>query len=270
MNRLILFLWIAFFFSCEKNDAEIDFEENTVDITTHHLQTYSVSKNSKYLIVFESGLGDDHSPWIKKKIPGKVSSSADVLLYDRAGYGKSTIDNSDRGIEVLRAELDSVIKFHSGTGKIILVGHSLGGMIIRDYAVKNPTKVAALLFVDPSHENYNQPGQTDEDQIYDYFNNANGPNFGGTREARQLIEDSDYMATVGNMPDVPVIVITSMKTDANHNTADRQNWYNAHELLATGISDFTHVTTTSAGHYIQLEQPDLVIENIRTLIGKLP
>ncbi len=70
-----------------------------------------------------------------------------MVIYDRAGIGKSETGPNPRNIERLSAELDSVIN----NFKVILVGHSLGGLIIRDYAIKNPEKTGTMLFVDPTH-----------------------------------------------------------------------------------------------------------------------
>jgi len=141
---------------------------------------------------------------------------------------------------------------------------------MRDFAIKNPLKVAGILFIDPSHEAYNNPTQAQEDLIYNSFLSSYGADHGATMEARELIEDSQYMSPLPNLPDVPIIVLTSMKVDASHNSADRQNWFNAHELLKTGITDFTHITTTNAGHYIFIEDPNLVLDNMNLLISKLP
>jgi len=266
---LILLITIVGF-SCKKSAILPSLTEKPVDLTTHKLTTYSVIKNSKYLIVFETGLGDEASVWNEKQFPAQVSASSDVLLYDRAGYGKSQKGPAPRDINKLRAELEKVIDQSANGRKIILVGHSLGGMIIRDYAIKNPTKTAALLFVDPSHELYNHPTQAEEDFIYNTFNTAYGSDFGGTMEARDLIEDSQYMGLLPNLPNIPVIVLTSMKIDASHTAADRQLWFNAHESLKVGVSDFTHITTINSGHYIMRDEPALVLNNIRLLLSKLP
>ena len=82
-------------------------------------------------------------------------------------------------------------RFFNGT-KVILIGHSLGGMIIRDYAIKNPSKIAALRFVDASHEMYNNLTQAQEDFVYEVYKRVYGENFGGTLEARELTEDTQY------------------------------------------------------------------------------
>lgn len=264
---LILFL----FTSCSKNDEpEINFIESKVTLPTHRLTAYSIIKNTKYLVVFESGLGDDHSVWNVKNVPRKIHAYVDVVTYDRAGYGNSEIGSTPRNIDRLRSELENVVDQFSNGRKVILIGHSLGGMIIRDYAIQNPTKIAGLLFIDPSHENYNQPSQSDEDLIYNLFNSNYGPTFGGTLEARELIEYSQYTSSLPNLPKIPVIVISSMKVDTEHSLSDRQLWFDAHEMLKNGVTDFTHITTTNSGHYIINDEPNLVIDNFNLLLSKLP
>ncbi|WP_017495164.1 alpha/beta fold hydrolase [Flavobacterium sp. WG21] len=262
------------FTSCEKdsdtlkNDKET-IKETKVDLGTHKVMTYSIIHNTKYLIVFESGLGDGHSVWDEKKIPAQLNAKLDIVSYDRAGYGKSDKDSKPRNINQLRSELETVINNFSNGRKVILVGHSLGGMIIRDYAVKNPSKVAGLLFIDPSHEYYNQPTQEEEDMLYNLFKTNFGENFGGTLEAREIIEDSQYMATLPHLPNIPVIVISSLKVDASTSESDKQKWFKAHELLKDGVSDFTHVSTTKSGHYIMYDEPNLVIDNFNLLLSKI-
>jgi len=270
--KMVAFFFIMACFSCSKDDNEekIVFQETQINLTSHKLTAFSVIKNSKYLIVFESGLGDDHSVWQEKDVAYEMAKSSDVLLYDRAGYGKSETNNSPRNIFKLRTELEQVIDNVSNGRKVILVGHSLGGMIIRDYAIHNPIKTAGLVFVDASHEMFNNPTQSEEDQIFSYYNSTYEKNFGATIESRELVEDTQYMTTLSNLPNIPVIAITSMKIDAAHNAADRQLWYNSKEALKTGVTDFTHITTTKSGHYIMLEEPFLVIEKIKSILSRLP
>ena len=270
MKYITFLLLITIFNGCKKPTNQPVFTETQIDLTTHKLTAYSYIKNSKYLVLFETGLGDAAVIWTEKNIHTQIAPLADVVMYDRAGYGKSAKGPAPRDINKLRTELETLVTKFANGRKIILIAHSLGGMIIRDYAIKNAAKVAALFFVEPSHELYNRPTQAEEDFIYNTFNTAYGADFGGTMEARQLIEDSQYMESLPNLPNVPVIVLTSMKTDAQHTAADRQNWFAAHEALKNGVTDFTHLTTTNSFHYIQREQPALVVDNIKLLLSKLP
>jgi len=272
MKSILLFIPLTLLaFSCKKDNVQQPaFIETQISLTTHKLTAFSIIKNSKYLIVFETGLGDDHTIWNQKNFTMNISAKQDVLMYDRAGYGKSEKGPAARNITILSGELDSVINKFSNGRKVILVGHSIAGMIIRDYAIKNPSKTAGLLFIDPSHEAYNILTQAQEDFIYNTFLSSNGADFGATMEARQLIEDSQYMATLSNLPNVPIIVLTSMTVDASHSASDRQSWYNSHELLKLGVTDFIHISTTNSGHYIFLDEPNLVLDNLNLLILNLP
>lgn len=279
--RLLCFLIVTisalFFSSCSDDDKNRDLEYagTEVDLGTHKLMACTVSKNSKYLVVFESGLGNDHTSWYSTGKSSEIKSisnflDSDVLLYDRAGYGKSESGTGPRDINKLRSELEKVIDKFANGRKVLLVGHSLGGLIIRDFAIKNSKKVAGLVFVDASHEKYNRFSQRQIDSLYNSFKVDYGANSGIASETLQLIEDFRYMAGLPNLPDVPVIAINSMKTDSEHDIADRQLWYDAQESLKAGVTDFTHITTIKAGHFIQLDEPGLVLGNIRLLLSKLP
>jgi hypothetical protein len=94
--------------------------------------------------------------------------------------------------------------------------------------------------------------------------------FGGTQEAREFIEDLEYAGTLPNLPNVPVIVLTHMKADATHSPSDIQILYDAHELLKKGVTDFTHISATKSGHFIMIDEPNLIIDNFKLIISKLP
>lgn len=278
MYRMFSFLIGLLLLSCSKDDdvSAQSFKKDFIDLGTHKIATYSIETNGNYLVVFESGLADDHSVWKAKKVAEKIGKNTSVVIYDRGGYGKSTIDNNPRNVQRLNLELEAVVNKFANGRKVILVAHSLGGLIIRDYAIKNPDKTAGLLFVDPSHEHYNQPTQQIEDIIYNAFKDAYGTNSGATKEARELIEDFSYVSSLPDLPNIPVVVLTSMKQDQSNNTSDqtygktRQDWYDAHELLKNGVTDFTHIQTLNSGHYIMKEEPELVISNFNLLLSKLP
>lgn len=274
-KHTILFVALLLFVACKKsgNTKKTDqspLMQTQINVGTHKLAAYTLIKTSKYLAVFEAGLGDSHTVWEQKNVIAAIATVSDVLSYDRASYGKSEAGPNPRNISTLSAELATVISQCAKGRKVILIGHSLGGMIIRDYAIKNPEKVAALLFIDPSHEYYNRPSKSDEELIYNEFKNAYGVGFGGALEASCLIADSDYAATLPALPNVPVTIISSMKTDQLHSLADRKKWFDAHELLKAGLSDFTHIAAPNAGHYIMNDEPDLIVNNFNALLKKLP
>jgi len=243
-------------------------KQSSVDLGTHKLAAFSVIKNSDYLVVFEAGLGDDHTIWNNSNILLKTSDSMDIVAYDRASHGQSERGPDPRDINRLQSELSFIIDAFANGRKIVLIGHSLGGFIIKDWAIKNPTRVAGLLFVDPSVNG--TISQADQDAFYNSWLTSHGATYGSTLEAKEFKVDLEYMATLGNLPDVPVVVLTAMKVDALYTVEGRQWMYDQHELLGAGVTDFTHLSAANSGHMVMLDEPQILINSIRVLLAKLP
>jgi len=97
-------------------------------------------------LVLESGLGSSWQIWCKVQ-PG-LSKTTRVCSYDRAGYGYSDAQPAQRDADHIAVELHSLLLQAQINGPIVLMGHSLGGLFIRDYATRYPRDVVGLVFVD--------------------------------------------------------------------------------------------------------------------------
>jgi len=98
--------------------------------------------------LLESGLGS--GAWSWRTVQPQMARTTRVCSYDRAGYGASDEATDSRDIEALAGDLAVVAKA-VGSGKpVVLVGHSLGGPIVRQFAYHHPEMVAGLVLVDPS------------------------------------------------------------------------------------------------------------------------
>lgn len=98
------------------------------------------------LIVFEAGMSAPAACWPHTQ--RELSAHARTLSYDRAGYGGSDIDDAARTLERLTEDLTGVLDAIGETGPVVLVGHSWGGPILRQFAAEHPERVAGLVFVD--------------------------------------------------------------------------------------------------------------------------
>jgi pimeloyl-ACP methyl ester carboxylesterase len=76
------------------------------------------------------------------------SKKYSVLLFDRPGYGQSTISERDRTPENIALELDDLVQ-KLEIKNFILIGHSLGGLYAYQYVKMFPGKVKSLILVDP-------------------------------------------------------------------------------------------------------------------------
>ncbi len=267
-NQFFAFLMLAItsllFAACDtENGTGTPMENPMVQSGDHQLFTVK-SGVGPVTVLFEAGMGNNYQVWNQELTLAKTGAFAQTIAYNRAGYAPSGIGSAPRNMPEIVEDLHQVITQKVRTSKLVLVGHSWGGAIIRAYAVKYPGKVDGLVFIDPTHEDFLDFNQSHEDELVKSWGQA--PGF---EEAEQFLEGIQYISSLNNLPDLPVRVLTAMKTNPNINSEDRQRWFNAHAHLGEGVSDFQHVGLENSDHYIQLEDPETVIQTIKDLVENL-
>ncbi|HEY4010710.1 MAG TPA: alpha/beta hydrolase [Acidobacteriaceae bacterium] len=100
------------------------------------------------VLVLESGLGDDSLVWAN--FQPQLAQTTEICSYDRAGFGWSDTRPAPRDADHIATELHQLLVDAAVTDPIILMGHSIAGLYIRDYASHYPSQVAGLIFVDGS------------------------------------------------------------------------------------------------------------------------
>lgn len=100
-------------------------------------------------VVVLHGAGESSYSWIH--VSKAVAHFARVVTYDRPGLGSS---DPGPGPDASRSvhELHTLLAKAGIPGPYVLVGHSLGGVIARLYAIRYPNDVAGMVMVDSSHE----------------------------------------------------------------------------------------------------------------------
>ena len=99
-------------------------------------------------IILDAGLGNDGLIW--GGVQPALAKTTRVCSYDRAGFGWSDPLPPPRDADHIAAELHGLLAAAHITGPVVLMGHSIAGMYIRDYASRYPENVAGLIFVDAS------------------------------------------------------------------------------------------------------------------------
>ncbi|MBZ2208756.1 alpha/beta hydrolase [Massilia sp. R798] len=227
-----------------------------------------------YTVVFESGFGTDLSAW--RHVAPAVAKSAQVVAYSRAGLGKSQARPGERTIRANTTDLERMIAAAQLRPPFILVGHSYGGFLIRDFAARHPAQVAGMVFVDASDERIEtelrkiDPARTAQDAKLS--EGYTPPKYKAELKYVQGILDSGKLPAAGPLPDVPVAVLTSsMKHEKPefflHSPEGMKIWRSLHESFFRQFSTGTHTVTANAGHNIHMEQPQLVIAAIEQVIA---
>ena len=98
-------------------------------------------------VVLEAALGGCSLGWVyvQRALAGEVP----LLSYDRAGLGYSAAGPLPRDLPRLIADLEAVLQATAAAPPYLLVGHSFGALIVRQFAALHPELTAGVILVDP-------------------------------------------------------------------------------------------------------------------------
>lgn len=120
-----------------------------MDLGGHKLHMNCTGKGSPTVVV-ENGLGDFSFDW--SLVQSQVSPFTRICAYDRAGYAWSDPGPKPRTFAQLNLELRDALNKLGEQGPFVLVGHSFGGPVVRNFAMTYPDKVAGVVLVDAAFE----------------------------------------------------------------------------------------------------------------------
>jgi pimeloyl-ACP methyl ester carboxylesterase len=238
-------------------------------------------------VVLVSGFRGSYDDWTTVIDPGgeskpsafavfpQVGKFTRVCAYDRPGTTRfdgtispSTPVRQPTTAQEGAADLHALLRAANQKGPYVLVAHSWGGLNVRLYASTYPDEVSGLVLLDSGSE-----------FLQDTLTPAQWDSF--VRGAKKLgepktLEAADYRPSVRALRaappvgEIPAVVLSSDECfefvpgfDANETCSA---WREAQDLLAAHI-DAKHITDTNSGHFIQGENPKLVIDSVREVVG---
>lgn len=231
-------------------------------------------------ILLESGWGTNYGYWSKVML--EISKTTRVCAYDRAGMGQSDPAPAPRTARDLMMDLHALLTEAHVPGPYVLVGHSLGGYIVRLYADEYPEEVIGMVLVDSSHPDQGPaflaalpPESPDNSQCVKNVRNS----FADTADPQEQPEGLDFEASaaqvrdLGGLGDLPLGVVTAGRGvcdagaggPADVAGVDRA-WQDLQKDLAKLSSNSIQVIAENSGHMIPTEQPEAVIEVIQQVM----
>lgn len=224
-------------------------------------------------IIFESGLGTPLNNW--DQIQSRISDNYKTISYDRKGIGQSPATDDPRTIENLANDLDILINQNNIDGPIILVGHSLGGHIVRKYQQSFPSKVAGLFLIDPTNEYvyeevFKQMSPESADSMKTAWDNSYKKQPIGVYNEWKEVYNIDKIMRKNPLPtSIPITILVSYQEN-NFNT--KKNIQIRKKLSSDWKRDKPNVkilNTTNSGHYIHLGEPEWVITELEAYLKNL-
>lgn len=115
-----------------------------------HIDCRGERQPGQPVVVLEAGMGNCSFDW--RRVQPVLAEGARVCAYDRAGYGWSDAAQGERTIAQMAGELHALLEQAGETGPYLLVGHSFGGILVREFYRQHPEAVAGMVLVDSAHE----------------------------------------------------------------------------------------------------------------------
>ncbi|HSM35254.1 MAG TPA: alpha/beta hydrolase [Longimicrobiales bacterium] len=98
-------------------------------------------------VILESGFGAGGSEdWVK--VQPAIAGQTRVCAYDRGGIMWSTPRGRPRDAAHIADELQALLRAADEPGPYVMVGHSIGGALVRVFTGRFPDEVVGLVFVD--------------------------------------------------------------------------------------------------------------------------
>jgi pimeloyl-ACP methyl ester carboxylesterase len=175
--------------------------------------------------------------------------------------------------------LHTLLRRAGDTGPYVLVGHSIGGFHVRVYAHRYPAEVAGMVLVDASHPNQlarelavlppYRPGENPALTAgrADLANVQPDP-----QEGFAWVPSAAQVRASGKLGALPLVVLTRGHSPlpssfpAGVRARLEGVWQTLQTELAGLSTESEHMVARQSGHFIQLDQPALVVGAIQQVV----
>ena len=220
-------------------------------------------------VVFESGFGQGGDAW--KDVIADLGAQCSCISYARAGLGKSGTDGKPKTIDEHLQDLGAVIDAVAPGTKVLLVGHSYGGLLATEFARMHPERLLGLVLVDPATMGQRHDTlKADRERVLADDAALLGmlpPHLAADYTLLVSQLESDAALAPRELPDVPVALLTATQVAAEpfvfEETAEgKMLWQQQHEALFAGFARGRH-DHFETGHNIHREDPAAVADAVR-------
>ena len=273
-----------------------------VDVGGYRLHINCMGHGSP-TVVLDAGAGISFNSW--RKVQPQIATFTQVCSYDRAGLGYSEASPFPRTSRVIAQELQKLLVNSQIAPPYVMVGHSLGGFNVRVYTSQNPSSVVGMILVDSSHpDQFNRYPPIVRKQVARDLRNyklfewqvpfgiprlrkqcGSDPvditldcTFRDARawvgETEALPESAAQAALTGPFGDIPLSVLShdpeKLPPEFSPDVGKIVNdiWEKMQEELATLSTQGTQKTAKNSSHFVQIDRPELVVEEVRKIVEK--
>jgi pimeloyl-ACP methyl ester carboxylesterase len=205
-------------------------------------------------------------------VQDNIAGLAQTISYDRSGLGKSSYKRKLKDLTSLASELKKTLQSAKINKPYLLVGHSLGCQISKQFAMMFPEDVRGIIFIDPGfNEELLELTLNDsvwlqrEDQL-----KKNRPKIGFAieEELKELNRNCTMADDINKLPDVPVLLLTATKINPDFpgSKEELKIKKETHQRWLQNIPGAKQIMVPGSRHYVQNDAPELVTDEIKKML----
>ena len=228
-----------------------------------HLRCVGAGPTTVLLI---AGWGDGGDNW--GAVEPEISERTRVCSYARFGTGASDGQTSTQTFATQVADLHALLDQAAEPGPYVVLGHSFGGAEAVTFAASFPDEVTGLMLLDASPTTW--PATACSVAAWEALCAVmRDPTL--DPERLDVFPAFDEVATITSLGDLPMTVMTAAHRTAPELTQAELTrldtvWAQGVERWAGLSSSSSVVSVEDTGHHIEVDQPQLVIEELLELL----
>jgi pimeloyl-ACP methyl ester carboxylesterase len=244
-------------------------------------------------VILESGYRNNAEIWSTPLEPGmstvfqQVAKFTRVCAYDRPGtardanhLSRSTQVPMPRTARDLVSDLHALLRAGHIPGPYVIAAHSFGGIFARLYASTYPNEVVGMVLVDALSEKVRSGLTPEQWKLYVIILTKPPSGFEKYKEIETLDVNASFdqiekAATAQPLRAIPLFVLTQgqpfdlspwQPLPADFPAALNRAWHTGQDALAALAPNAKHTIATKSSHYIQVQEPQLVVNAIKQVV----
>ena len=235
------------------------------------------------VVILEGGTLQPLETW--NPVFDRIAAFVPVIAYDRRGVGQSAFDNEPQTLRHVVGSLHAMLAELKVPPPYVLVGHSFGGVLIREFAREYPREVRGLVYVDAPDTDLTsaeiaryaadapQRFRSELDQMPSDLPPGMRAEIDNLR--RLVSGDLTELNAVRPPDGIPsAVLIAAGKNDAEKDPAAKTfaEWRLRQAMTdelrwALSSPEGLFVVTRHGGHNLHQDNPDLTVLAIQTIVG---
>lgn len=259
-----------------------------IKINDHKMEVL-LKGNKGPLVIILTGMACSFEEWYE--VTQMLSETYRVLTLHRQGQGQSEIGTGIQNTGATVNDLAEILHHLQIDEPFYLMGNSYGGLCVQHFTKVHPEKVAGVILVDSTSVDLKELEKLhlpvlnqDTDEIWIEkslaYSTKNKQELSEILKPSLWTKDAELIRSLGDFPDVPLIVIGrdkeySIQSELENGISEwelqvfEEKW----EELIINQSNLSLqgelVFASHSGHSVFLDRPDLIIDCVHKMVGRI-